>query len=177
MLRCDDVGASTAADFDRSERVAFARISALSIWDAVPWSNVKNFVDTLPKALDTMTALAPSPLHKFDARPAGSTVVPLRTVRRSYDANLLAHRPNDGQPSHVTGTAWPPIRYDYERVVSPSRDGRFVNALYGCIEQGVEFRVAELGHQPFDQRSRKARHDAMIFSQPVIGFLSRITPR
>ena len=48
------------------------------------------------------------------------------------------------------------------------------NALNGFIEHGVELRVGLLGREPFCQGPGKARDNAVIPAQAVIGFFSRI---
>lgn len=49
-------------------------------------------------------------------------------------------------------------------------NGRFEDALDGCIEHGVELHVGLLGLESLDQRSRKAGHDAVMLAQPIVGF-------
>src|SRR5579863_7694773 len=56
-----------------------------------------------------------------------------------------------------------------------SGNGRLVNALDGGIKLGVEFRVGLQGGQAIDQRPRKARYDAVVFGEALVGFRERIT--
>src|SRR5262245_17854804 len=53
--------------------------------------------------------------------------------------------------------------------------GRLKDTLNRSIQHGVELIVGLLGRQPFEQRPRKARHDAVIPAQTVVGFCPRIT--
>ena len=57
------------------------------------------------------------------------------------------------------------------------RVGRVEDALNGFIEHGVELRVGLLGREPFRKGPRKARDDALIAAQAVIGFFSGIAAR
>jgi len=54
--------------------------------------------------------------------------------------------------------------------------GRLEDTLNGCIQPGVELSIGLLGRQPLYQRSRKARHDAVIPAQAVVGFFPCIAP-
>src|SRR5215475_14912369 len=60
---------------------------------------------------------------------------------------------------------------------SRSRNGGLEDALDRRIQQGVVLSVGLLDRQPFDQRPRKARHDAMISSQAPVAFVSCIAAR
>src|SRR4029077_14952395 len=55
--------------------------------------------------------------------------------------------------------------------------GRLKDTLNGSIQHGVELSIRLLGRQPFYQRPRKARHDAVIPAQAGVGFFPRITAR
>src|SRR5215510_13155319 len=55
--------------------------------------------------------------------------------------------------------------------------GRFKDTLNRCIQHGVELGIGLLGRKPFYQRPRKARHDAVIPAEPLVGFFPRITAR
>src|SRR5262245_24582519 len=55
--------------------------------------------------------------------------------------------------------------------------GRLKDTLNGSIQHGVELGIGLLGRQPLYQRPRKARHDAVIPSEPLVGFFPRITAR
>src|SRR6266581_2601463 len=54
---------------------------------------------------------------------------------------------------------------------------RLEDTLNGSIQQGVELSIGLLSRQPFYQRPRKARHDAVIPAQAVVSFFPRITAR
>jgi hypothetical protein len=55
--------------------------------------------------------------------------------------------------------------------------GCVIDALNGSIHKGVELNIGLLGRQPFYQRPRKTRHDAVIPAQAVVGLFARITAR
>src|SRR5262249_30089407 len=55
--------------------------------------------------------------------------------------------------------------------------GRFKDTLNGSIQHGIELSIGLLGRQPFYQRPRKARHDAVIPAEPLVGFFPRVTAR
>src|SRR5437870_1927965 len=55
--------------------------------------------------------------------------------------------------------------------------GRLKDTLSVCIQQGVELSIGLPGRQALYQRPRKARHDAVIPAQAVVGFFPRITAR
>src|SRR5882724_5460302 len=62
-------------------------------------------------------------------------------------------------------------------VIARSSVGRLEDALNRCIQQGVVLRIGLLGRQPLHQRSREARHDAVIPPQAPVAFFPRITAR
>src|SRR5215510_10757577 len=55
--------------------------------------------------------------------------------------------------------------------------GRLKDTLDVGIQPGVELRIGLLGRQSLDQRPRKARHDAVIPAQAVVGFVPCIPAR
>jgi hypothetical protein len=57
------------------------------------------------------------------------------------------------------------------------RVGRVEDALNGFIQHGVELRIGLLSREPFRKGPRKARDDALIAAQAVIGFFSGIAAR
>src|SRR6266487_961026 len=59
----------------------------------------------------------------------------------------------------------------------PLSIGCLVDALDRFIEEPVELGIGLLGRQPFYERPRKARHDAVIPAHAVVGFLPRIAAR
>ena len=76
--------------------------------------------------------------------------------------------------------AWsdPLIRFPSDApIIAGLGVGRLKDTLHVGIQPGVERRIGLLGHQPLDQRPRKARHDAVIPAQAVVGFFPRIPTR
>src|SRR5262245_14804770 len=55
--------------------------------------------------------------------------------------------------------------------------GRLIDTLHGCIQHGVELGIRLLGRKPLYQRPRKARHDAVIPSETLVGVFPSITAR
>ena len=55
--------------------------------------------------------------------------------------------------------------------------GRIKDALNEFIQHGVELSIGLLGRQPFDQRPRKTRDEAVISAQTVVGLFPLITAR
>src|SRR5690349_24897711 len=55
--------------------------------------------------------------------------------------------------------------------------GRIKDALNEFIQHGIELSIGLLGRQPFYQRPRKARDEAVISAQTVVGLFPRIAAR
>src|SRR5262249_45046764 len=55
--------------------------------------------------------------------------------------------------------------------------GRLKDTLHVGIQPCVELRIGLLGRQSLNQRPRKARHNAVIPAQAVVGFVPRIPTR
>src|SRR5262245_10327205 len=82
----------------------------------------------------------------------------------------------------TSATCWPrraksAARMEGASFMACSRDRRVVDPLNGCIEHGVVLDIRLLRGQPFDERPRKARDDAVIPSQPLVAFFLRIAAR
>ena len=55
--------------------------------------------------------------------------------------------------------------------------GRFKDALNRYIQHGIILRIGLLDRQPFHQRPREARHDAVIPTEAGIAFFQGVPPR
>src|SRR5947209_7212745 len=84
----------------------------------------------------------------------------------------------------ASATCWPRRAKSAERmdgasftVIARSSVGRLEDALNRCIQQGVVLRIGLLGRQPLHQRSREARHDAVLPPQALIAFFPCIAAR
>src|SRR5215469_16792988 len=62
-------------------------------------------------------------------------------------------------------------------LIARFNSGRLKDALDGFIQQGVVLGIGLLGQQPLYERPRKARHDAVVPTQPIVAFFPRIASR